>query len=262
MLPLYEMMMQAQNGEAAKAMSRQFGLGTDQVTAAMEALMPAFSTGLKRNAGNPQDIGNFMQALAGGQHAHYFDNMTDAFSPQGVAEGNGILGHLFGSKEVSRAVAQQAAQATGIGQDILKQMLPVLASTLMGGMFKQSTSGGSGNVFADMMGQMMGQAGGGQQAGNPSNNPLGQMMESMFGGGGKSAASSPDNPFGDMLGNMMKMGFPGATENKDPEPEDNPNPYDKLFGDMFDAGTKVQKDYQNNMDSIFDGYLKGMGKSS
>jgi len=261
MLPLYEMMMQAQHGEAAKAMSRQFGLDTDQVNAAMEALMPAFSTGLKRNTGSPQDIGNFMQALAGGHHARYFDNMAEAFSPQGVAEGNGILGHLFGSKEVSRAVAQQAAQATGIGQDILKQMLPVLAATLMGGMFKQSTSGGSGNVFADMMGQMMGQSGGSQQSGASANNPLGQMMESMFGGGAKASAPASDNPFADMMGQMMKMGFPGMAENRDPAPEDNPNPYDKLFGDMFDAGTRVQKDYQKNMDSIFDAYLKGMKNS-
>jgi hypothetical protein len=260
MLPLYEMMMQAQHGEAMKAMSRQFGLDESQVSQAMEALMPAFSTGLKRNAGSAQDIGNFMQALAGGQHARYFENLTDAFSPQGVSEGNGILGHLFGSKEVSRAVAQQAAQATGIGQEIFKQMLPVIATTLMGGMFKQSTGGGSGNPFADMMGQMMGQSGSGQRAAPAASNPLGEMMENMFGGGGKKDNSSAANPFTDMVENMMKMGFPGMTENKEPEPEENANPYDKLFGDMFDAGTKVQKDYQNNMDAIFDGYLKGMGK--
>ena len=258
MLPLYEMMMQAQHGEAAKAMSRQFGLQPEQVSQAMEALMPAFSTGLKRNTSTPQDIGSFMQALAGGQHAHYFENMADAFSPQGVAEGNGILGHLFGSKEVSRAVAKQAADATGIGQEILKQMLPVLATTMMGGMFKQSTSGGSGNPFADMLGQMMGQSSGGSSAAGA--NPLGQMMESMFGGGAKSGGGQ-QNPFGDMMENMMRMGLPGsAGGQREPEPEDNPNPYDKFFGDMFDAGTKVQKDYQNSVDSIFDSYLKGMRK--
>ena len=33
-----------------------------------------------------------------------------------------------------------------------------------------------------------------------------------------------------------------------------------VFGDMFEAGTKVQKDYQKNVDSIFDSYLKGMNK--
>ena len=63
-----------------------------------------------------------------------------AFAPQGVEEGNGILGHLFGSKELSRAVAAQAAQATGIGQQVLQQMLPVIASMVMGGLFKQSTN--------------------------------------------------------------------------------------------------------------------------
>mgnify|MGYP002013982366 CR=1 FL=1 len=79
MMPLYDMM--AQNTEAMKAMARQFGLSQAQVDQAMEALMPAFSTGLKRNANNPMDVGNFLQALAGGHHAQYFENMQKAFSP-------------------------------------------------------------------------------------------------------------------------------------------------------------------------------------
>ena len=207
MLPLYEMMMQAQHGEATKAMARQFGLDENQVMSAMEALMPAFSTGLKRNTGNPQDIGNFMQALASGEHLRYFENMTAAFSPQGVADGNNILGHLFGSKEVSRAVAEQAAQATGIGQEILKQMLPVMATTLMGGLFKQSTGGNTGNPFADMIGQMMGQTAGASSTGGQAVNPLGQMMESMFGAGRNDKQAA--NPYADMMETMTRMGFRG-----------------------------------------------------
>ena len=258
MLPLYEMMMQAQHGEATKAMERQFGLDENQVTQAMEALMPAFSTGLKRNTGSPQDIGNFMQALASGQHARYFENMTKAFSPQGVADGNGILGHLFGSKEVSRAVAEQAAQATGIGQEVLKQMLPVMAATLMGGMFKQSISGNTDNPVADMIGQMMGQTAGGPSGTGQMANPFGQMMESMFGGGARDEKSAAANPYFEMMETMTRIDFPGFTESKDPEPEENPNPYDKLFGDMFDAGIKVQKDYQDNMEAIFEHHMRGL----
>tara|TARA_R110000751_G_scaffold8822_3_gene34004 strand:- start:68 stop:877 length:810 start_codon:yes stop_codon:yes gene_type:complete len=267
MQPLLEMMMQAQNGEAARAMAKQFGLKEDQISQAMEALMPAFSTGLKRNATNPEDIGNFMQALANGNHADYFNNVSQAFSPQGVAEGNGILGHLFGSKEVSRAVAQQAEQATGIGQNILKQLLPVIASTIMGGLANQATggsksSGASGNVFADMLGQMMGQAGAGQKqaAANAPENPLGQMMETMFGGAAGKDGKTSGNPFADMIGNMMKGGMAGMGQTAAPEPEKQANPLDNIFGDMFEAGTKVQKDYQKNVDSIFDSYLKGMNK--
>ncbi|WP_163454629.1 DUF937 domain-containing protein, partial [Escherichia coli] len=81
-------------------------------------------------------VGNFMSAMATGQYGQYFDNAAQAFSPQGVQQGNDVLGQLFGSKDLSRAVAAQAAQASGVGQQVLQQMLPVLASMVMGGLFK------------------------------------------------------------------------------------------------------------------------------
>ncbi len=68
-MPLFDMMMNAQNGEAMQTMARQFGLDKEQVEKAMAALMPAFSTGLKRNAANPADLSGCLQALAGGDHA-------------------------------------------------------------------------------------------------------------------------------------------------------------------------------------------------
>ena len=274
MMPLYDMM--AQNTEAMKAMARQFGLSQAQVDQAMEALMPAFSTGLKRNANNPMDVGNFLQALAGGHHAQYFENMQKAFSPSGIEEGNGILSHIFGSKEVSRAVAAQAAAVTGIGESILKQMLPVIASIMMGGLFKQSTGqmrgstgGGSGNVIADIMAEMMkgGYAGSGQSAG--ANNPLGQMLENMmgggfFGGGQTSKAGSQEtnpcanNPFADIFKQMMGAGTSQPEPEPDPEPARKPNPYEEIFGQMFESGKEIQRGYQKDMESIFDQYLQGM----
>ena len=45
MLSLYDMMMQAQNGNAVETMARQFGLAQEQATKAVAALMPAFSEG-------------------------------------------------------------------------------------------------------------------------------------------------------------------------------------------------------------------------
>ena len=58
-----------------------------------------------------------------------------------MADGNGILGHLFGSKDLSRAVAAQAAQATGIGQQTCcSRCCRRSPSMLMGGLFKQSTN--------------------------------------------------------------------------------------------------------------------------
>ena len=108
MLPLFDMISQAQGGRGMELLARQFNLSQQQAQLAVEALLPAFSQGLKRNAADPYGLGSFMTALASGNHAKYFEDATKAFSPQGVDEGNGILGHLFGSKELSRAVAAQA----------------------------------------------------------------------------------------------------------------------------------------------------------
>lgn len=284
---LFDMLQNAQNGNAADAIARQFGLSPQQAQEAMEALMPAFSQGLKRNASDPYGIGSFLQALSTGQHAQYFEDASRAFSPQGVQEGNGILGHLFGSKDLSRAVAAQAAQATGISQDILKQMLPVLASMIMGGLFKQSTgqmqqASASNNPLGQILEQMMRQGGGGMRApqpeapqpgANPFDNPFGKMLEGMFGGGQPGASASPaGNPWGKMLEDMMGAGqrqAPAPEPREQPQqrtaPSPNPSgrartPYDDLFGEMFESGARGRDQYQKSMESVFDQFLRGMDK--
>ena len=254
MMPLFDMLNNAQNGEAMKGIAKQFGLDENQMNKTVEALMPAFSTGLKRNTQTPDAMGNFMKALSSGNHAQYFEDMTKAASPEGLADGNNILGHLFGSKDVSRAVAAQAEAASGVGQDVIKQLLPILATTIMGGMFNQTNnsmkamSGGNGNVFGDLMGQMMSAGGAGAQ-----NNPLGQIL------GGLMGSSAPQGGQNNPLGQMMEGMFGGATQQKQPEAAP-ANPYDDLFGKMFDTGRVVQDKYQKNVDGIFDQYLGGMNK--
>jgi hypothetical protein len=58
-----------------------------------------------------------------------------------VADGNGILGHVFGSKEVSRQVAAQAGAQTGLGPEVMKRMLPLVATLVMGAMSRQAAPG-------------------------------------------------------------------------------------------------------------------------
>ena len=322
MLNLFDMLNQSQNGQGIDQLARQFGLSQQQAQQAVEALMPAFSQGLKRNASDPYGIAGFMSALASGQHGKYFEDAQNAFSPQGVAEGNGILGHLFGSKDLSRAVAAQAAQATGIGQDVLKQMLPVIASMVMGGLFKQSTNqlqgaqaggfGSGSNPLGEIIEQMMRQGGGlgggaaqpRQAPQNPMDNPFGKILQDMFGGGAQQPQSGQapnpmgDNPFGKMLEDMLGGGGqqpqspqapnpmgdnpwgkilqdmlgggqgPQASPQQPdpaPQPRANPsgrpsNPYDDIFGKMFETGAKQRDDYQKGVESIFDQFKKGMDR--
>ena len=295
MMPLFDMIAKAQNGQGLEMLAQQFNLNQQQTQAAMEALLPAFSEGLKRNASSPMGMGNFMQAMATGSHAKYFEEAANAFSQSGVAEGNGILGHLFGSKDVSRAVAAQAASASGLGQEVLKQMLPVIASMVMGGLFKQSTGqmsnaagmGTGSNPIGDIIEQMMKQGMGQQRQqtpqSSPMDNPLGKILEGMLGGalgGGNTARQQqqpqPQNPFGadNPLGQILEqMLRPQSAPQEQYAPEPTPrqhspepqrqstNPLEDIFGKMFETGRETQDTYQKGVKSIFDQYVQNMDRN-
>jgi len=285
MLPLFDMMMQAQNGMAMDAMAKQYGLAQEQAAKAVAALMPAFASGFKRNTTNPYDFSALVQAMTSGNYAKYFEDMSSAFTPQGIADGNQVLQQLFGSKEVSRAIAAQAAQLTGVGQDILKQMMPVMADTLMGGLFKQTTGQFSGaNAFAGTpMGAMMQQwleNTGLQPKPQPQpaamaaamfDNPFMRAFQDMMGGQKKpepQAAANPfiDNPFTKAFQDMaaaytaQMTGQPTGAVKAQPEPAKAPEKeaqesFAAMVNTMFDSGLEVQKSYQKSMEQIFENYL-------
>lgn len=70
---------------------------------------------------------------------------------QATDEGNKILGHVLGGKEQSREVAAQVAQSTGVQGDVVKQMLPMIATMAMGAMSKQSTAGSTSGGLGGLM---------------------------------------------------------------------------------------------------------------
>ena len=149
MNPILEMLMNAGGGGAVQQLSRQFGLSEDQTQGALGQLVPAVMSGLKQNSASEGGMGALLGALTNGNHSQYLEDPELLGQQSTVAEGNGILGHIFGSKEVSRSVAGHAAEQTGIGTDIMKQMLPIVATMVMGSLSKQnamaagSESGGS-----------------------------------------------------------------------------------------------------------------------
>ena len=94
--------------------------------------------------------------------------LDDVLGPQPTSlnRGNDVLGQIFGSKDVSRTVAQNAATRTGLDPSLLKKMLPMLAMLVAGYMAKQGRAsapqpqmgGGLGDVLAGLVGG--GQGGG------------------------------------------------------------------------------------------------------
>ena len=288
MLPLFDMMLQAQNGMAMDAMAKQYGLAQEQAAKAVAALMPAFASGFKRNTTNPYDFSTLLQAMTSGNYAKYFEDMSSAFTPQGIADGNQVLQQLFGSKEVSRAIAAQAAQLTGIGQDVLKQMMPAMADTLMGGLFKQTTgqfpgaNAFAGTPMAAMMQQWLENTGlqpkPQAQAASMFDNPFTRAFQDMMGGQKKAEPQAPSNPF---LDNPFTKAFQdmataytaqvtGQTTEAPkaaPEPAKAPEKdvqegFAAMMNTMFDSGLEVQKSYQKSMEQIFDTYLTASRKDA
>lgn len=133
----------AQGGGAVRQLGQNFGLGEDQAQSALSALLPMLAGAAHQNARQAGGMDALLGALGGGNHQRYLDDPSTLGSPETIQDGNGILGHLLGSKEVSRQVAARASQQTGIGADLLKKMLPVVAGMMMGGLSKQTSNFGA-----------------------------------------------------------------------------------------------------------------------
>jgi hypothetical protein len=140
---ILDAILQAQGGSAVRQLGSQVGLAPDQTTAALSALVPALAAGFQRNLQSQGGFDSLISALASGNHGQYIDNPAALGDRATVEDGNGILGHLLGSKDVSRAVASRAAAQTGISPDVLRQLLPLAATLMMGALAKQSGSASS-----------------------------------------------------------------------------------------------------------------------
>jgi len=140
---ILDLLLSAENKPALDEMARNFGLNEEQTRNAVEGLIPALSRGMQKNTGNEQGMDELLDALKTGKHSQYMEQPNTLSRPETSEDGNGILGHIFGNKQVSRDVAAQVSQQSGISSTILKKMLPVVASLVMGAISKKVMGGGS-----------------------------------------------------------------------------------------------------------------------
>ena len=132
MLNLLEAVMSAGNGGAVRQMAQQFGLEEGAAKGAIEQLLPALARGLSRNTSQAGGLESLLGALQSGGHARYHEDPTQAISEAGIADGNGILGHILGSKDASRNVAAHAFAKAGSDRAHATKMLPTVAIIAMG----------------------------------------------------------------------------------------------------------------------------------
>lgn len=290
---LFETLINADNGRAMDLLARQFELSRQQAELAVEALLPALGEGMKRKSADPLGFGALMTALASGQYAPYFEEAAKAFSPEGVKQGQAATDWLFGSPALSEAVAAQAAQATGIGQKALEQMLPVLTAMTIGALARQSAEQmreaqaaafGADNPFVKMFQEAMKQGdptarhkASPQGAFDPMGaNPFLKAWQEMLAGDGQApektkaeALSNPfaanpfaANPWAETFQKMASAAQPfghvqDRPKNSPEEAEAASNLHEEFFGRMFETGRQMQADYSRQMSALFDQYGKG-----
>ena len=179
-MDLLNLLLNQGGGQAVRQLANNFGLDENQAVSALSSLLPALGQGLARNASSQGGLESLMGALTGGQHQRYLEDPSILNQADTINDGNGILGHILGSKEVSRQLAQQTSERTGIGADILKKMLPMVATLAMGALSRQTASArqAPGASATDGLTGMLGQFLDGDRDGSIADDVLG--MASKF----------------------------------------------------------------------------------
>ncbi|WP_223670894.1 DUF937 domain-containing protein [Kangiella shandongensis] len=140
MQDLLNMVLGDRNSDAVEQIGKKFNLGTQETTRALQHLLPSLQQGMHQNSQQQNGMEALQRALSDGRNEQYIEKPERIVEQGAVDNGNAILGHLLGSKNTSRKVAEQAANQTGFDSGVLKQMLPLAANLLMGSLSKETQS--------------------------------------------------------------------------------------------------------------------------
>jgi hypothetical protein len=235
---LNDIIQSAQGGQGISNLGTQFGLTPEQTQAAIQAMMPAFSTGLQKTAQDPSGLGGLLSQLTSGAHQGSFTDPNQAGAAANA--GGNVLGQIFGSPQVASQIAQHASQISGVSPQVIQQMMPVVASMLMGGLFHSMTSQGMGGILGQLASAATAPGG----------------LASTF---GQANAPAGGGMFGGLLGSLLGGLMGGASQ-----PGGNPQAPAMQSGlstltNMFEAGVQVSQAHQQALSSIL-GSLTGQNR--
>ena len=168
------------DGQAVANLAASFGLTRDEAERAIRAVGPLLASSIERNTLSRGGLADLVAALGDGRHQAYLGGQLPLSDPRLREDGNAILGHLVGTKDASRGIAQRAAAESGLGAGLIRMLLPIIAGMVLGGLSKK-TSGGLGDILS----KMGFPGGGGQPAGRaPGGGYEMPRLPEMPGGGG------------------------------------------------------------------------------
>lgn len=155
-MSLLETVLSAQGGKLLQNLAKANGINPDQALQVLGKLVPGLAQNVQKNTAQSEGLDSLFNAIQKGGHDRYLNDSEALFGDSGRQEGNGILGHILGSKDASRSMAGQVSADTGIASSIIKALLPQAANLVMGALNQQNGRGGA-------LEQIMGMLGGGQK---------------------------------------------------------------------------------------------------
>jgi hypothetical protein len=220
----------AQGGEVVANIARTYGIEPHQAEAVVRAVLPEVARRVERNTFSRGGLADMVAAMGAARQTRVLDDPAALANPAVRQLGIAFLDQIFAGKDGSRAVAARASAASGISEALIKQMLPIVVSLIVGALAK-----GGGGALGDIIARIPGggsprRAGGDTQSRPPGSDipPLpGPLPGGGMGGGGSDRAGGsgasplplpPDdmpemsgsNPYGDLT-DIIRKGGPAVT---------------------------------------------------
>jgi hypothetical protein len=239
----FDLMRQTQTSGGFDTLARQFGLSGDQAQKAMAAFVPAFAMGLQR-AADPNDPSRFVQSMMNQAYQNFWQAAGQAFSTQAQQEGRRLLDQLFGSDEVTRRVAHQAADYTGVSVETMRQVLPVLAGILAGGMYQWTQGHGLQTATSPS---------GPAQNRERSADPWAELW-AVWAKAASPEKKAASHPFEDLMASFVQLSSPPRPTSPQISPSSAP------WVEMMETGRDMQMQYLASLQSIFESTSKPSDK--
>lgn len=146
-------------GQILKSLAGQFELEEKEADLVVKGIMGALSGGVQNQVkqGGVQNIIDLAKNQKTPDYAEQAQVINETRD-----DGNNILGQLLGSKDASRQVASNVSQQSGVNSELIKLMLPLVASMAMSSLRKITDQQGGSDALAAMISSVLDQDGDGQ----------------------------------------------------------------------------------------------------
>jgi hypothetical protein len=176
--------------------AKQLGIDESVAEAAVQQIVPGLVAGLAANAEDPAGAASLTKALSHDRGAVHKKKVADI----DTEDGKKIVKNVYGDKQdaVASKLAATATKASGAGdvtQEIIKQILPIVAPIVLAWLAEQFLGGkkeeakpkeeeSTGGALGDLLGGLLG-GGSSSSSSNSTGDLIGGILGGLLGGGKK-----------------------------------------------------------------------------